>query len=38
MRKKILLSLAAPVAASVFQEFFAPNRRFVFHAGSDQSR
>jgi len=29
---------AAPVAASVFQEFFSPNRRFIFHAGSDQSR
>ena len=29
---------AAPVAASVFQEFFSPNRRFVFHAGSDRSR
>jgi penicillin-binding protein 2 len=29
---------AAPVAASVFQEFFAPHHRFVFHAGSDTSR
>ena len=29
---------AAPVAASVFQSFFAPQRRFVFHAGQDQSR
>ena len=29
---------AAPVAARVFQEFFSPQRRFVFHAGSDQSR
>jgi penicillin-binding protein 2 len=29
---------AAPVAARVFSEFFSPNRRFVFQAGSDNSR
>ncbi len=29
---------AAPVAASVFQAFFAPHNHFVFHAGQDQSR
>jgi penicillin-binding protein 2 len=29
---------AAPVAASVFQAFFAPHRRYVVHAGTDKSR
>jgi len=29
---------AAPVAAKVFQAFFAPRRQYTFHAGSDQSR
>jgi penicillin-binding protein 2 len=29
---------AAPVAASVFQAFFAPHHRYVLHAGQDQSR
>jgi penicillin-binding protein 2 len=29
---------AAPVAAQVFQEFFAPNRHFVFRPGTDASR
>jgi penicillin-binding protein 2 len=29
---------AAPVAASVFQSFFAPRRRYTIQAGTDQSR
>jgi penicillin-binding protein 2 len=29
---------AAPVAARMFQEFFAPRRSYTLHAGSDQSR
>ena len=29
---------AAPVAASIFQDFFAPHNHFVIHAGQDQSR
>jgi penicillin-binding protein 2 len=29
---------AAPVAARVFQAFFAPRRRYVLQAGTDQSR
>ncbi len=29
---------AAPVAASMFQAFFAPHNHFVIHAGQDQSR